>query len=1519
MKYFIFIFILGLFIFAPTVFAYQSGTHAFLTNAAVDFYNKNSSPTNTAKFPNSLKNYLVDGSIREDDAPRWLNHFYDPVFHRGLAYDTTIDPINVGTDWEASKDWANDTQKQNSLVYKVVPTIASILSAIEKGKISEISSQTDFTWQQAIDLWNAGKKEEAMFALGHVIHLIEDASVPDHTRNDPHATGSPYENWTAEFAPRSPDANLSERLKGKLPIVLGDLGSYFDGIAAYSNNNFYSEDTIGLQSGYVLPEADMSNLDVRNGKYYVIGRDNEGNQHPLLKKSSVFGILFDMKGVTITTNDDLVKESYWSLLSTKAVQYAAGVLDLFFRTVKAAEMSTSTATNVETSEGGKTTSGVGAAIIPQPVAFTDRSVVKIGEKVIESGENFTPRGQVLLIFDLPNGKSTSVNIQADDVGAFQNVYQMPLDAVLGVYAYYAKDFTTGAVSGKVMYSVASEIEKVAPASSTTSITSVSVVTSTKAVANTKQCLFGANTTLTHTPVILNEVAWAGGSESYGLNASDEWFELRNVTGVTVDLSDWQILSKKGSVKVAFPPGVTIPSWSFLLLERTDDNSVPNVAADMIYTGGLSNTDDGLALFDANCKLVDRVVADFEWPAGDASLRRSMERKDDLSWYTSGSFNGKVFGTPRAPNGPPYIPPQNQNQVIYIGGGGSSQNNSNNNSDSSTSSPPDLIISEIMYNPVGADEGHEWVEILNRGTTSVDLGVLKFREGGTNHGLILEAGSETLAAGGYAVIANGSSTFFNDFPDFSGTLFSASFSLGNSGGELVLKYSNDTLATTTYSSSTGAQGDGNSLQFIGDTWTWSRPTPGSENILDQSLIADEATTTPTSTPPVVGSSTDRVVISEVQVGGVDAGDEFIELYNSGDHDVNLSGWSLQYLSGSAEAVSSSTTSKETFGVEDSIKSKEFFLIARGKNDGGDDGYVGTTTPDYFYRSFSLSGGSNGGVVLLVSTTADVSSLNDGSIESSLFYGNGSIFADFHPAAVPEPSGSLGRKAFRDEYCFSGLPGAEGEFLGKNCETGESVADFEIWPAAKPQNSQSLPEPRSSPTAPVPILGEDAIAKYDFNGMTIGFAWSPSRDSTASPSGIVYKIFEENNGSSSLFIATTTVSAAYPLSRIGETYHFSMSAFDRDGMPSATTDMSIDASLPISSSSVVFSQNSFPSFSAGSHYSDNWYKLGRGFSGILRTLFLRGLVDRPEFSSSHVYLREFEDEDYTHEVAVFTLSDNAPFTNVVHNVVLKDLEVELHPFSYYRLDTYQDYQNRSVILAGTTATGTAMSNSFILDTGEVFNYYSFYPFMVMEGEPGLQVDVSVPQRPTTPQIQSINFNESSMALNISWSTSTDLDSLDSKIIYEYNITNLSDFHESEWVQAGSNTSLSYPVSFPNEYKIGIRAVDDMGLMSDVASTTWEFPGGFSSSGIQLEVSSAGFLPSTFTVKSGSAMSVSLTGADDETHVFKFDDPSIQLSPSGVGPMMTRVITFSAPSSTGDYTFHCDVPGHTARGEVGTMTVR
>lgn len=140
----------------------------------------------------------------------------------------------------------------------------------------------------------------------------------------------------------------------------------------------------------------------------------------------------------------------------------------------------------------------------------------------------------------------------------------------------------------------------------------------------------------------------------------------------------------------------------------------------------------------------------------------------------------------------------------------------------------VTISEIMYDLPGVDTGREWVEIYNSGTGDalIATSTWKFFEANTNHGLILVRGSATLPAGGAAVIADDSQKFLVDWSSFSGTLFTSSFSLSNTGEILAIKSDTSTVTDqTAYDVALGGAGDGNSLQKLGGSWTAAAPTPG----------------------------------------------------------------------------------------------------------------------------------------------------------------------------------------------------------------------------------------------------------------------------------------------------------------------------------------------------------------------------------------------------------------------------------------------------------------------------------------------------------------------------------------------------------------------------------------------------------------------------------------------------------------------------------------------------------------------
>ena len=74
-------------------------------------------------------------------------------------------------------------------------------------------------------------------------------------------------------------------------------------------------------------------------------------------------------------------------------------------------------------------------------------------------------------------------------------------------------------------------------------------------------------------IAISEIAWMGTTASY----NDEWIELYNNTGSSVDLTNWTLSATDGTPTITLAG--TIPAGGYYLLERTDDTTVPGVAAD----------------------------------------------------------------------------------------------------------------------------------------------------------------------------------------------------------------------------------------------------------------------------------------------------------------------------------------------------------------------------------------------------------------------------------------------------------------------------------------------------------------------------------------------------------------------------------------------------------------------------------------------------------------------------------------------------------------------------------------------------------------------------------------------------------------------------------------------------------------------------------------------------------------------------------------------------------------------------
>lgn len=154
---------------APPAGAYEHrGTHRWLTRQAAELL--------VARYPgryDELLVYLDDvaaGAEHEDDyfldgdtdptTLRVQRHFFRPTDGAGLAMD--------GRQFPSSFEWAVIGSEQN-----------------------------EWDWGDGLRAYGAGDKQAAYFALGHVVHLVQDLTVPAHVHLDVHGppAGDDYEGW----------------------------------------------------------------------------------------------------------------------------------------------------------------------------------------------------------------------------------------------------------------------------------------------------------------------------------------------------------------------------------------------------------------------------------------------------------------------------------------------------------------------------------------------------------------------------------------------------------------------------------------------------------------------------------------------------------------------------------------------------------------------------------------------------------------------------------------------------------------------------------------------------------------------------------------------------------------------------------------------------------------------------------------------------------------------------------------------------------------------------------------------------------------------------------------------------------------------------------------------------------------------------------------------------------------------------------------------------------------------------
>jgi DNA uptake protein ComE-like DNA-binding protein len=397
---------------------------------------------------------------------------------------------------------------------------------------------------------------------------------------------------------------------------------------------------------------------------------------------------------------------------------------------------------------------------------------------------------------------------------------------------------------------------------------------------------------TRNKIIFNEIAWMGTENS----SNDEWIELKNISGGSVDLTGWQLLDKDLQIKIIFDNRHPMSITGLWLLERTDDESVPRITADLIYTGALGNTDETLYLFDENCQLQDEIITISEWPAGNNSSKRTMERKSDLNWQTSLNPGG----TPKAENSSGYIV-----QFSSGGGGGGSI----------SSSPPEESPEEEK-NFEGCEEGQININSATKQELMAvdDVGEVRAQNiiDEREKNLFKALSDITNISGiGEGILSNFIEANFcaaqpeeseeQNQPPIASFVFSSATS--TVGEEILFNAASSTDEDGTIVSYIWDFGDSATSSEIKATTTHSYST-SSDFLVSLTVIDDNnATDTTTTTVSIIESETEEiptfdVIFNEIAWAGTKANsaDEWIELYNTTNNNIDLTGWTLNASSG-----------------------------------------------------------------------------------------------------------------------------------------------------------------------------------------------------------------------------------------------------------------------------------------------------------------------------------------------------------------------------------------------------------------------------------------------------------------------------------------------------------------------------------------------------------------------------------------------------------------------------------------------
>lgn len=310
-----FIFVFIIFHFPLITLAYSPyNTHQVLTEEIVNFYNL---LTEGRKISPQELEWMKKGTADEDYPPRWLHHFYNPLTKKGWT-GKRLGLLSPQQAFKILKDLG-------LMAFEPVSSLVWAQDHLRQAQESEI-----WTFNVALANYGQGNYQKAFEALGHILHLLQDLTVPEHVRDDAHPDiglvgefllkdfkdSSPYEKWAKDYTlSHYNEINLAKDLfaKGEKFYQINSLEEAFHNLALFVFQNFFSPQTIFDEEfsepnkEIIQPRGEFLYNTILNVKVAAISKENN------------------------YVIDNNVAEDIWRTVTPELLKYGAGLLDYFFK------------------------------------------------------------------------------------------------------------------------------------------------------------------------------------------------------------------------------------------------------------------------------------------------------------------------------------------------------------------------------------------------------------------------------------------------------------------------------------------------------------------------------------------------------------------------------------------------------------------------------------------------------------------------------------------------------------------------------------------------------------------------------------------------------------------------------------------------------------------------------------------------------------------------------------------------------------------------------------------------------------------------------------------------------------------------------------------------------------------------------------------------------------------------------------------------------------------------------------